>query len=93
MSRWVEGPPNDQAGNPIPDRSSFPLLPSVQILFDPFCEGLEARNVTPGWKGLRMIRLETQFLIGSSFPLLPSVQILFDSYCEGLEARNVTLGG
>src|SRR5271166_2279507 len=28
---------NDQSGNPIPDRSSLPLLPSVQILFRSFC--------------------------------------------------------
>ena len=29
--------PNDDAGDPIPDRSLLPLLPSVQILFDFFC--------------------------------------------------------
>src|SRR6202011_1085622 len=30
--------PNNQAGNPIPDPSLLPLLPSVQNLFRSFCD-------------------------------------------------------
>src|SRR5271167_2286498 len=50
---------NDQSGNAIPDRSSLPLLPSVQILFCSFCgkcpenrELIEALNFAAAPRGV-----------------------------------------
>jgi hypothetical protein len=76
---------NDQARNPISDRTLLPLLTSVQILFR-FLRldliGLDGPRVGAAESHASrrisgMIMLKTQFLIGTLLPLLTSVQILF----------------
>src|SRR5271165_287908 len=66
----------DDAGDPIPDRSLRPLLPSVQILFDFFFQSRTrshpAPDITTPAKLARHISQPKPLL-----PLLPSVQILF----------------
>jgi hypothetical protein len=78
-------------------RPSFPLLPSVQILFVVFCSVIGSANNScaarfgPEATTNSDIATETQFSVRPSFPLLPSVQILFAHFCsdrDSLENAN-----